>query len=162
MYVGGVRLNMTSAAALARVAGTYAVTWEECLVEVVRVLRSAAFGRRRVGVRARQGGGVDELEAREGIVSSNVALRPPVTPNIDCPIVHHLPLHCIALQPQDTPTTEHTSPPRRTAASLAAAHCPPPPSSELVPSPSHLLPATPTLAPRSPYTCCLQPPHAPP
>jgi hypothetical protein len=33
---------------------------------------------------------------REGIVSSNVALRPPVTPNIDCPIVHHLPLHCIA------------------------------------------------------------------
>jgi hypothetical protein len=93
---GGVRLNMTSAAALARVSGTYAVTWEKCLVGVVRVLRSAASGRRRAGFRARQGGGVDELEAREGIVSSNVALRPPVTPNIDCPIVHHLPLHCIA------------------------------------------------------------------
>jgi hypothetical protein len=56
---------MTSAAALARVSGTYAVTWEECLVgPVVRVLRSAAFGRRRVGVRARQGREVDELEAR--------------------------------------------------------------------------------------------------
>jgi hypothetical protein len=62
---GGVRLNMTSAAALARVSGTYAVTWEKCLVGVVRVLRSAASGRRRAGFRARQGGGVVELEARE-------------------------------------------------------------------------------------------------
>jgi hypothetical protein len=61
---GGVRLNMTSAAALARVSGTYAVTWEKCLVGVVRVLRSAASGRRRAGFRARQGGGVVELEAR--------------------------------------------------------------------------------------------------
>jgi hypothetical protein len=55
---------MTSAAALVRVSGTYAVTWEKCLVGVWRVLRSAASVQWRAGFRARQGGGVDELEAR--------------------------------------------------------------------------------------------------
>jgi hypothetical protein len=134
------------------------------LVGVWRVLRSAASRRRRVGVRAGQQGPARQGEAaelmswkRKSIEHRQLQRRtaPACHPNIECPIVQHHPLHCIALhcRHRSLPRRKYyTSPPRRTAASLAAAHCPPPPSSELLPSPSRLrLPRRPRSLPEA-YT----------